>query len=102
MNIDIEKLKKDVRLFKSIGNARVKASQDLLDKIIKALEQQQAEIDKTCEWYRDSDDDDSYFVSSCNNYIIELIEGGIKENNMIYCNSCGGKIIETTHAEQEL
>lgn len=43
----------------------------------------------SCDWHDNGD----YWESACGNAWV-FTEGGLKENNMVFCNKCGGKIIE--------
>lgn len=50
--------------------------------------------EKTCEWHEEGDPwSEGTYETSCG-AMWSFTDGGIKENEVIYCHKCGGKIIE--------
>ena len=90
MSIDINK--EFIKCLKV--NCHFESAKDLA---IKALEQQQAEIEQlkkdsygVCEWLID-DDDDNCYDTSCREYFI-ILDGTPEDNCFNHCVYCGGKI----------
>ena len=47
---------------------------------------------KSCGWKRQEDEED-FYLTECGDEFV-LIEGSVKDNNIIYCPFCGRKVKE--------
>ena len=63
------------------------------DKNVKLYLKAEAQLERTCTWGLDSTPDYEVWESACgHSWVFEA--GGIEENNVSYCQGCGGKVLQ--------
>ena len=58
----------------------------------KRIAELQAQVDRECVWTHGYDYEEETWESACG-YTWVFMEGDCKDNNVIYCQGCGGKVV---------
>jgi len=58
----------------------------------KRIAELQAQVDRECVWTHGYDYEEETWESACGHTWV-FMEGDCKDNNVIYCQGCGGKVV---------